>query len=128
MTGVAAPDLDSDRFAGSQSASGQGRASELFDFPEPRPQAKDPWAIDEDDDCELEFADGPPAHHTPQPPSVPLSKFRGADVRDSGESTGGATIPGSGKALGRLKLVKRRKDGGDGPPKPSVIRRLLSSF
>jgi hypothetical protein len=31
-------------------------------------------------------------------------------------------------ALGRLKLAKRRKDGGDAPSRPSAIRRLLSSF
>ena len=31
-------------------------------------------------------------------------------------------------ALGRLKLVKRRNGSGDGRSKPSVIRRLLSSF
>jgi hypothetical protein len=31
-------------------------------------------------------------------------------------------------ALGRLKLVKRRNGSGDARSKPSVIRRLLSSF
>jgi len=126
LTGVDPPDCDADSFGSAESAPNRGNASELFDFPEPRPQAKDPWAIDEDEDCELEFADGPPARHPPQTPSVPLSKFRGAGARDADESTGGATVSGSGKALGRLKLVKRRGAAKD--EQRLFLLRLLSSY
>jgi hypothetical protein len=67
---------------------------------------------------------------------VSLSKFRHfapsqpppAKVEEVPPSVGKSVPAAKGAALGRLKLVKRRKDGGDGPPKPSVIRRLLSSF
>jgi hypothetical protein len=57
-------------------------------------------------------------------PSAPPSPSVEAAPPDVGESR----PPAKGAALGRLKLVKRRKGGGDGPPKPSAIRRLLSSF
>jgi hypothetical protein len=67
---------------------------------------------------------------------VPLSKFRHSAPSDPPSSSvegappdvGESRPPAKGAALGRLKLVKRRKGGGDGPPKPSAIRRLLSSF
>jgi hypothetical protein len=68
--------------------------------------------------------------------AVPLSKFRHAA---SGESPppsadqvrpGLATAPSAarGTPLGRLKLVKRPKGSSQEAPRPSLIRRLLSSF
>jgi hypothetical protein len=67
---------------------------------------------------------------------VPLSKFRhcapsqppSPSVEEVQRGVGESPPAAKGAALGRLKLVKRRKGGGDHPPKPSVIRRLLSSF
>ena len=69
-------------------------------------------------------------------PPVPLSKFRhcapSSSPRPSEEEVSPDVMesrPASkGAALGRLKLVKRRQGGGEAPSKPSVIRRLLSSF
>jgi hypothetical protein len=76
------------------------------------------------------------ASEAPERAPVPLSKFRhfapsqapmpsveGARI-DDGESPRAA----KGAPLGRLKLVKRHKGSGEGPAKPSVIQRLLSSF
>jgi hypothetical protein len=57
-------------------------------------------------------------------PREPLSSSVEAIHRDAGEPPPAA----KGAPLGRLKLVKRRKGGGNSPAKPSVIRRLLSSF
>jgi hypothetical protein len=69
-------------------------------------------------------------------PPVPLSKFRhsapsappcpGQDESRSG--VGESPTAAKRAALGRLKLVKRRKGRGDAASKASVIRRLLSSF
>lgn len=67
---------------------------------------------------------------------VPLSKFRHSapsdppsrSVEGARPDVGESRPSAKGAALGRLKLVKRRKGGGDAPAKPSVIRRLLSSF
>jgi hypothetical protein len=67
---------------------------------------------------------------------VPLSKFRhnapgdppSASVKEARPDVGESRPPAKGAALGRLKLVKRSKGGGGAPAKPSVIRRLLSSF
>jgi hypothetical protein len=67
---------------------------------------------------------------------VPLSKFRHCAPREPLSSSVEEVHPGVGESppaakgttLGRVKLVKRRKGGGDAPPRPSVIRRLLSSF
>jgi hypothetical protein len=69
-------------------------------------------------------------------PQVPLSKFRQCAPSQSPPLSEEAVHPGpkespaaaKGAALGRLKLVKRRKGRGETPSKPSVIRRLLSSF
>ena len=69
-------------------------------------------------------------------PRVPLSKFRHCAPSQSLRPSEGEVHPGpkesppaaKGAALGRLKLVKRRKVRGEAPSKPSVIRRLLSSF
>jgi hypothetical protein len=69
-------------------------------------------------------------------PPVPLSKFRHSAPSQSPPPSEGEVRPGleespptaKGAALGRLKLVKRRKGRGEAPSKPSVIRRLLSSF
>jgi hypothetical protein len=76
------------------------------------------------------------ASEAPGGAPVSLSKFRHfapsqpppSKVEAAPPSVGELPPAAKGTALGRLKLVKRRKDGGDGPPKPSVIRRLLSSF
>lgn len=54
---------------------------------------------------------------TPSPP-VEEPRLAGGDASPAPKRT----------ALGRLKLVKRRKARGEGPPKPSVIQRLLSAF
>jgi hypothetical protein len=67
---------------------------------------------------------------------VPLSKFRHCVPRQplspgvTEADPGVEELPAApkGTALGRLKLVKRRKRSGNPPPKPSVIQRLLSSF
>jgi hypothetical protein len=73
----------------------------------------------------------------PAPP-VLLSKFRycASDPSPSPSENEEVASPdvaelrpaSKGAALGRLKLVKRRQDGSEAPSKPSVIRRLLSSF
>jgi hypothetical protein len=60
-------------------------------------------------------------HRAPSPSPCPSEQEVSPDVVES--------RPASKRApLGRLKLVKRRKGGGEAPSKPSVIRRLLSSF
>jgi len=60
-------------------------------------------------------------HRAPSPSPTPSEEEASPDVVESRPASKGA-------ALGRLKLVKRRKVGGEAPSKPSVIRRLLSSF
>ena len=55
-----------------------------------------------------------------QPPPEPVEKERPV-AEEASPATRGAV-------LGRLKLVKRRKGGGEDPQKTSVIRRLLSSY
>jgi hypothetical protein len=80
---------------------------------------------------------GEPVGADSEPP-VPLSKFRhsapspsprpGAqEVRPEVEVKEPPPDPNR-TTLGRLKLVKRRPDGGEPLSKPSAIRRLLSSF
>jgi hypothetical protein len=67
---------------------------------------------------------------------VPLSKFRHTasgeppSPRADEVHPGVATPPSAAKGtpLGRLKLVKRPKGSPAEPPRPSLIRRLLSSF
>jgi hypothetical protein len=67
---------------------------------------------------------------------VPLSKFRhcapsqtASPAAEEPPAAAGESPPAPKRtALGRLKLVKRRKARGEGPPKPSVIQRLLSAF
>jgi hypothetical protein len=69
-------------------------------------------------------------------PPVSLSKFRhcapshspGASEEEVPSGVEESPPAVKGAALGRLKLVKRRKAGGEALSKPSVIRRLLSSF
>jgi hypothetical protein len=69
-------------------------------------------------------------------PPVSLSKFRNCapsqPPRPREEETrpdvGESPPAGKRAALGRLKLAKRPKNGGEAPSKPSAIRRLLSSF
>jgi hypothetical protein len=71
----------------------------------------------------------------PEPP-VPLSKFRQSAPRPSPRPRAQEVRaevkeppPDPNRTtLGRLKLAKRRMDGGEAPSKPSAIRRLLSSF
>lgn len=88
-----------------------------------------------DDDLSGVPAEGP--GDVGSAPPVSLSKFRNCaptsqspipcqeearpDVEESPPVAKRAT-------LGRLKLAKRRKDGGEAPSRPSAIRRLLSSF
>jgi hypothetical protein len=57
-------------------------------------------------------------------PSQPPSRC----VEEARPAVGESPPAVKSTALGRLKLVKRRKGGGEGPPRPSAIRRLLSSF
>ena len=67
---------------------------------------------------------------------VPLSKFRQRapgppspkPVEEERPRAAEASPSKRGAVLGRLKLVKRRKGGGEDPQKTSVIRRLLSSY
>ena len=69
-------------------------------------------------------------------PPVPLSKFRNCAPSQPPPPRQEETRPavdesppaGKRAALGRLKLAKRPKNGGEAPSKPSAIRRLLSSF
>lgn len=69
-------------------------------------------------------------------PPVSLSKFRNfapspAPDRCQEEASPDLEEPppvAKRAALGRLKLAKRRKDGGEALSRPSAIRRLLSSF
>jgi hypothetical protein len=69
-------------------------------------------------------------------PPVPLSKFRQSAPRPSPRPRAQEVRPEAKEpppdpnrtTLGRLKLAKRRRDGGEVPSKPSAIRRLLSSF
>jgi len=69
-------------------------------------------------------------------PPVSLSKFRNCAPsqsprpREEERRPDVDESPPAGKraALGRLKLTKRPKHGGEAPSKPSAIRRLLSSF
>jgi hypothetical protein len=67
---------------------------------------------------------------------VPLSKFRHSASRGPLTPHAEEAPPGVAKAssgakrtpLARLKLVKRVRGGSQEPPRPSLIRRLLSSF
>ncbi len=69
-------------------------------------------------------------------PPISLTKFRHSAPSPSPSTSEEEVSPdvvesrpaSKGAALGRLKLVKRRQGGGEAPSKPSVIRRLLSSF
>ena len=60
-------------------------------------------------------------HLIPGPSSSPYEEEARPDVEDPRPASKRA-------ALGRLKLVKRRQGGSEAPSRPSVIRRLLSSF
>jgi hypothetical protein len=67
---------------------------------------------------------------------VPLSKFRQRAPSPPPSQRVEKERPGAGESspaakvavLGKLKLVKRRKGGGEDPQKTSVIQRLLSSY
>jgi len=86
--------------------------------------------------------DDPSGVHAEEPgdvdsaPPVSLSKFRNCAPSQSPSPCQEEVRPDLEEsppvarraALGRLKLAKRRKDGGDVPSRPSAIRRLLSSF
>jgi hypothetical protein len=60
-------------------------------------------------------------HCASDPPPSPSEESASPDVAESRPAS-------KGTALGRLKLIKRRPDGNEALSKPSVIRRLLSSF
>jgi hypothetical protein len=74
------------------------------------------------------------AWEAPGEDAVPLSKFRHAASGESpsppADQVGVATAPSAarGTPLGRLKLVKRPRGSSQEAPRPSLIRRLLSSF
>lgn len=66
-------------------------------------------------------------HCASDPPPSPSEEVASPDVAEPRPASKGTALP-KGTALGRLKLVKRRQDGNEALSKPSVIRRLLSSF
>ena len=89
---------------------------------------------DPEDELANAFADEP--GEVGAEPPVLLSKFRHAASSEppspcADEGHPGVGTPPSaakGTALGRLKLVKRFRGSPEAPPRPSLIRRLLSSY